>query len=131
MGKKAREIFAAWTGNSSGVRVSACALVSQGKVRVGTDCSGAESPVWALKSMGIPHEHVFSCDWKEHVREFIKATCPPTGKIFTDMLKRCMDDIPAHEVYIAGFPCTPFSTLRGHATKLLREKAAKVFFKCV
>jgi site-specific DNA-cytosine methylase len=129
--KKAREIFAAWTGNSSGVRVSACALVSQGKVRVGTDCSGAESPVWALKSMGIPHEHVFSCDWKEHVREFIKATCPPTGKIFTDMLKRRMDDIPAHEVYIAGFPCTPFSTLRGHATKLLREKAAKVFFKCV
>jgi site-specific DNA-cytosine methylase len=116
---------------SSGVQT--CALFAQGAtpVRIGTDCSGAESPIWALRSVGVPHEHIFSCDWKAPVREFIRATCPPTGPIFDDMLKRNNADIPQIDMYVAGFPCTPFSSLRGHATKLLREKAAKVFFKCL
>ena len=98
-------------------------------VKVGTDCSGAEAPIWALKAMQIPHEHVFSCDWQESVRSFIRATSPPTGPIFTDMLKRKCDDIPGIDVYVCGFPCTPFSALRAHSTRLLREEAAKPFFK--
>ena len=30
--------------------------------RLGTDCSGAEAPVWALVAMRISHTHVFSCE---------------------------------------------------------------------
>ena len=109
-----------------GVGVPVCLLFA---VKVGTDCSGAEAPIWALKAMNVRHEHVFSCDWKACVRTFIKATCPPTGPIFTDMLTRSCADIPDMDVYVCGFPCTPFSHLRQHDTRLLKEAAAKPFFK--
>ena len=108
-----------------GVRVSGEASP---RVKVGTDCSGAEAPIWALRAMQVPHTHVFSCDWKERVRDFIKATSPPAGPIFADMLQRRCEDIPAMDIYVCGFPCTPFSTLRHHRTRLLKEDAAKPFF---
>lgn len=101
------------------------------RVRIGTDCSGAEAPIWAMKAMETPHEHVFSCDWQKDVRSFIQSTCPPTGPIFSDMLKRRCEDMPDMDVYVCGFPCTPFSYLRRHSTRLLREAAAKPFFKVV
>ncbi len=40
-----------------------------------------------------------------------------------------VDEIPDIDVYINGFPCTPYSLLRRHRTKLMREKAAKPYFK--
>ena len=43
------------------------------------------------------------------------------------MLQRDPADLPQHSVYVCGFPCTPFSLLRRHSTKLLREPAAKPF----
>ena len=112
-----------------GVEVYRSVLFTRARVRVGTDCSGAEAPVWALRSMGIPHQHKFSCDWQAVVRDFIAAVCPPDGPIFHNMLTRQMPDIPEVDVYICGFPCTPFSYLRRHKTRLLRESAAKPFFK--
>ena len=33
------------------------------------------------------------------------------------------------DIYVCGFPCTPFSSLRQHSTRLLREAAARPFFK--
>ena len=61
-------------GASSG---ASCALDSNRKLRVGTDCSGAEAPIWALRAMGIKHVHKFSCDWEKPVRDFIAAVSPP------------------------------------------------------
>ena len=107
------------------VGVSGC----QTKVKIGTDCSGAEAPIWAMKQMQYPHEHVFSCDWQSSVRTFIRATCPPTGPIFEDMLTRDHTKLPHMDVYVCGFPCTPFSALRHHKSRLLREAAAKPFFE--
>jgi len=98
------------------------------QLRLGTDCSGAEAPVWALVAMRIPHTHVFSCDIDPHVRSFIAATSPPNGPIYDDMLKRKTEDLPAQSIYCCGFPCKPFSLLRQHSTKLLKEKTAKPFF---
>ena len=98
---------------------------------VGTDCSGAEAPIWSLRSMDIPHRHVFSCDVSPSVRKFIAQCSPPEGPVFHDMLQRDAADIPAHSIYVCGFPCTPFSRLRQHSTKLLREPAAKPFFESV
>jgi len=31
-------------------------------IRVGTDCSGIETPIQALRNMGVGYEHVFSCE---------------------------------------------------------------------
>ena len=112
-----------------GASRSSCALKTGVNVRVGTDCSGAEAPIWALRAMGIKHVHKFSCDWKKPVRDFIAAVSPPEGPIFKNMLTRKMDDIPDMDLYVCGFPCTPFSTLRRHQTRLLKEAAAKPFLE--
>ena len=97
-------------------RPASCALKTAFKVnvRVGTDCSGAEAPIWALRAMGIKHVHKFSCDWEKPVRDFIAAVSPPAGPIFQNMLTRKTDDIPDMDLYVCGFPCTPFSSLRRH-----------------
>ena len=112
--------------HSLGVRLS---WPCERQLAVGTDCSGAEAPIWALRAMGVPHSHVFSCDINADVRSFIAATCPPTGPIFDDMLTRSRSDIPPHTLYVCGFPCKPFSTLRRHSTKFLREATARPFFE--
>ena len=104
---------------------------SREQFHLGTDCSGAEAPVWALKAMGIGHVHKFSCDIQPFVRRFIQATSPPAGPIYEDMLKRELSDIPAHSIYCCGFPCKAFSILRRHSTKLLKEASAKPFFAVV
>lgn len=115
--------------NAECVKLEGSSLLPKRSLVVGTDCSGAEAPIWALRGVGVRHEHAFSCDWQRVVRDFIAATCPPAGPIFDDMLRRKTSDIPDHDVYVCGFPCTPYSLLRRHDTKLLREEAAKPFFK--
>ena len=129
---KVMACYDAWT--TSGevypeVGASGCALKAGVGLNVGTDCSGAEAPIWALKAMGIKHKHKFSCDWKKPVRDFIAAVSPPEGPIFKNMLTRKMDDIPDMDLYVCGFPCTPFSSLRRHKTRLLKEAAAKPFLE--
>ena len=114
------------------VGMSECAgsaLLTAANLRVGTDCSGAEAPIWALRAMSIPHQHKFSCDWKKHVRDFIASASPPDGPIFENMLTRKLEDIPEFDLYVCGFPCTPFSLLRRHKSRLLQEQAAKPFRK--
>ena len=104
---------------------------SRDQLHVGTDCSGAEAPIWALKGMGLSHVHKFSCDIVPSVRDFIQATSPPEGPIYSDMLKRPVGDLPAHSLYCCGFPCKAFSFLRRHSTKLLKEASAKPFFAVI
>jgi site-specific DNA-cytosine methylase len=82
-----------------------------------------------MKAMQLPHDHVFSCDVDKQVQLFIRATCPPSSKLFTDMLNRHLPDIPEVDIYVCGFPCTPYSSLRQHHTKLLKEPAAKPLFE--
>ena len=54
---------------------------------------------------------------------------PPEGPLFQNMLTRKVDDIPDMDLYVCGFPCTPFSSLRRHKTRLLKEAAAKPFLE--
>ena len=84
-----------------------------------------------MRSMGISHRHAFSCDIDPSVQKYIRACCPPDGPLFDDMLRRAAQDVPAHSVYVCGFPCTPFSSLRGHSTRLFGEAAARPFFAAV
>ena len=97
------------------------------RLRVGTDCSGADAPVWALRALQVPHEHVFSCDNSADAEKFITA-CSPPKVFFHDMLRRPLAQVPDVDLYVCGFPCTPFSSLRGHSSKLFKEAAAKPYF---
>ena len=113
---------------SSGVPVHFRSFFAKG-LRLGTDCSGAEAPVWALRGLGVAFEHVFSCDSEPVVREFVRANSPPLHTLFSDMLRRPIADIPDVDIYVCGFPCTPYSLLRGHDAKLFQEKATKPYFE--
>ena len=120
------QVRAGWP-QSSGVPVKFRSFTRAG-LRVGTDCSGADAPVWALRCLGVAFQHVFSCDNEPAVQEFLRATSPPLQSLFSDMLQRPVADIPDIDIYVCGFPCTPYSSLRAHKTKLFREDAAKPYF---
>ena len=79
------------------------------KIAVATDCSGLEAPSMALSNLNIDVEHVFACDVNRHAKATIVAHVKP--KVFYDDLTlRNNAATPAADLYIAGFPCQPFST---------------------
>ena len=54
------------------------------------------------------------------------------GGIGVDLLTGQPREIPhGADIYICGFPCKPYSSLRRHSTKLLKEASAKPFFAVV
>jgi len=79
-------------------------------LKVGTDCSGIEAPIQALLRADIPFEHVFSSDIDRFCRDSIKANYNP-GILFEDMLTRDRSALPDIDLYVCGFPCTPYSNL--------------------
>ncbi|CAJ1353372.1 unnamed protein product [Effrenium voratum] len=98
-------------------------------IRIGTDCSGMETPVMALRALKVEYEHMFSCDIEKSVKEQILANFPP--KVwFDDLMARDNDSrsTPSVDLYVAGFPCQSFS-----AAGLglgFNDKRGEVFFGC-
>ena len=48
-------------------------------ITVAFGCSGLDTPILALRKMGIKHRHLFSCDTEDYVREFLEANCSEWG----------------------------------------------------
>ena len=79
------------------------------KLTIGTDCSGMDVPILALQNLGVNFKHVFSSDNDQYSKEFIMKNFPPS--IFYDDIKLRDNYVLDKniDVYMAGFPCQPFS----------------------
>ncbi len=79
-------------------------------ISIGTDCSGIEAPVHALKQLNIPYAHKWSCEIDKYARASIEANTKP-DMIYSDITKRDHNELPCVDIYVAGFPCQPFSII--------------------
>ena len=79
-------------------------------LRIGTDCSGIETPIAALRQLGIPHRHVWSCEIDKFARKTIEANYDPEI-MYEDITKRDHAKLPDVDIYVCGFPCQAFSTI--------------------
>ena len=102
-------------------------LQSCPRLLVGTDCSGVESPIHALRALNVDHSHVFSCEFAAAPRCVIRDNSPPEFALFEDVTKFEEQAVPRVHLYVAGFSCKPFSMLHVN-TRLLQEDQAKIFF---
>ena len=81
-------------------------------ITIGTDYSGMESPIIALKELSIPHEHIFSSEIEPNAQLVIQEIFQPKT-LYKDTLTRKQSSLPKHlDLYVAGFPCQAFSPLR-------------------
>jgi len=81
----------------------------------------------ALHNLRVPIDHVFSCDVNEYAKRTIMANFPP--KIFyDDLTQRDNARAPKADLYVAGFPCQPFSSAGLQQGFKDRRGRGKIFF---
>ena len=108
-------------------------------LRVGTDCSGIEAPIQALKNLKIPFRHVFACEKDKFARKSIEANYKPE-KMYEDITTRNHSELPDIDLYVCGFPCQSFSKagkqqgmndprglIMNHCIEVIKQKQPKIF----
>jgi len=77
------------------------------QMRVGLDFSGVDSPLFVLPSY---IDHVFSCEVDKTATAVLLTNHSPTH-FYPDITKRDHSKVPDVDLYVAGFPCTSWSTM--------------------
>ncbi len=97
-------------------------------LKIGTDCSGIEAPIQALKQLNIEFSHEFSSEIDKYAIQSINANYNPK-KIYADITKRNHRELPDIDVYVAGFPCQPFSS--AGLQKGMEDARSNVMLECI
>ena len=107
------------------------------RLRVGTDYSGMETPIIALKCLGVDVNHIFSSEIDPKARHLILELFKP-GALYSDVLLRDPSFLPKNlDLYVAGFPCQAFSSINRLAGKNRSEPVSnhlrplRHFFACL
>jgi site-specific DNA-cytosine methylase len=78
---------------------------------------------WVFKRIGLldAFQLAFSCEKNPHCRRLITQGLQSWGPLsaqgsskhvmFTDIMTRDPTKLPDHDIYVAGFPCQPFSNM--------------------
>ena len=77
-------------------------------ITVGTDCSGLDTPILALRNLRINFRHVFSSNRDPQAQASIMHNCAPE-RFYEDLTQRDQAAVGHVDLYVAGFPCQPFS----------------------
>jgi len=122
------------------LRRKAAGICKYGRtLRVGTMCSGTDSPVAVMKALqkvmddNIKIEHIFSCEFDPRKQEWIKDNFPSLELLFGDIKElktgKAMDyktkqvvPVPPVDVVIAGFVCKSVS---------LENNERKLYSNCI
>jgi len=86
------------------------------KIRIVTECSGLEPLPYVFDRLGLAGRYEMAA-----AGEIDPVCCRVIGlchtgsarpqQIFEDICLRRPKDLPDHDLYVAGFPCQPFSTM--------------------
>jgi len=102
-------------------------------LKIGTDCSGIEAPIEAIKIIcnnhpNLKYDHIFSSEICQYATKYIHNNHNPKI-IFNDMTKRGPLEIPYVDIYISGFPCQPYS--RANKYKKPVDPRLNLFEDCI
>lgn len=96
-------------------------------LKIGTDCSGIGAPEQALIDLGVDFKTVFACEKDKWAQRSYLAN-HKCETMFDDITTRSHIGIEQLDIYVAGFPCQPFSHLGDREG--FSHIEGTVFFNC-
>ena len=97
-------------------------------ISIGSDCSGIEGVQTLLKGMGIPFKSLFVSEISELALKWIRLN-GESDIIYRDITEREVEKVSQVDLYLAGSPCMPFSSM--NTRKRLDDPRREVIEHCL